>query len=242
MTKTTDKAMSQPAIKKFSRDRFDDTMILGGLFFALLFFLMSYPLITDRSIGSLVLDIAFSAILIVSAYAVSSQRKVLVLAVILAVPTFGLWWSVRATDTNTLVLASLSTSIVFFVFIIAVILRNIFRSDNVTLGTIFGVMSVYLLIGVAWSFLYAVVEMATPGSFDFGGLLDTVDASSTHGELRFFGYYSLVTLSTLGYGDITPLSPIARSMSALEAITGQLYIAVLIAFMVGTHVAQKGRN
>jgi voltage-gated potassium channel len=234
--------MSQSGKKTILRDRLGDNAVLAGLFFALLFFLISYPLIADRTLGTFLLDVIFSALLITSAYAVSDNRKVLIVAVILAFTAFGLWWSVRATDAISIVFASLAMSVVFFLFIITVILRNIARSDEVSVSTIYGVMSGYLLIGVAWSFLYAIVELATPGAFDFGALATTADSSATHGELRFFGYFSLVTLSTLGYGDITPVTPLARSLSALEAVAGQLYIAVLIAFMVGTHIAQKHRR
>jgi uncharacterized membrane protein (UPF0136 family) len=228
--------------KKVLRNRLGDNAVLAGLFFALLFFLMSYPLIADRTLGTLLLDIVFSAILINSAYAVSHNRKILIVALILALPTLGLWWSVRTTDATEVVFASLAISVVFFLFIITVTLHNIARSDKVSVGTIYGVMSVYLLIGVAWSFLYAIVELATPGAFDFGALATTVDRAAPRGELRLLGYYSLVTLSTLGYGDITPVSALARSLSALEAVAGQIYIAVLIAFMVGTHIAQKNRG
>lgn len=234
--------MSQADKKASWRDSFGDNAVLGGLFFALLFFLMSYPLITHRAFGSLLLDVIFSVMLVASAYAVSNQRKVLIVAIILALPAFGFWWAVRATDAPATIFAGLALSVVFFLFIIFVLLRNIVRSEYVSVGTIFGVMSVYLLIGVAWSFVYAMVELATPGAFDFGVLAAQLDSSATHGELRFLGYYSLVTLSTLGYGDITPVSPLARSLSALEAVAGQLYIAVLIAFMVGTHIAQKRRD
>ena len=234
--------MSQIDRKNVSRERLGDNAVLAVLFFALLFFLMSYPLIADRSAGSFLLDLVFSVILIASAYIVSHQRKVLIVAVILALPAFGFWWSVRAMESQTIIFGGLALSVVFFLFIIFVLLRNIVRSDVVSVGTIYGVMSVYLLIGVTWSFAYAMAELATPGAFDFGVLAAQLDSSATHGELRFFGYYSLVTLSTLGYGDITPVTPLARSLSALEAVTGQLYIAVLIAFMVGTHIAQKRRG
>jgi voltage-gated potassium channel len=234
--------VSQSDKKRSLHESLGDNAVLGGLFFALLFFLMSYPLITHRAFGSLLLDVIFSVMLVASAYAVSNQRKVLIVAIILALPAFGFWWAVRATDAPATIFAGLALSVVFFLFIIFVLLRNIVRSEYVSVGTIFGVMSVYLLIGVAWSFVYAMVELATPGAFDFGVLAAQLDSSATHGELRFLGYYSLVTLSTLGYGDITPVSPLARSLSALEAVAGQLYIAVLIAFMVGTHIAQKRRD
>ena len=129
--------------------------------------------------------------------------------------------------------------IYFFLFVLVVLMRNVIQFDDVDLDTIYGAMSTYLLIGVTWSFFYAMVEMSVPGAFDFGLLAAQVEDPGIHGELRFLGYYSLVTLSTLGYGDITPLSPFARSLSALEAITGQLFIAITIARLVGTHIAQK---
>jgi hypothetical protein len=234
--------MSHSNKKKALGERFGNYTIHASLFFILLFFLLSYPLISDHSAGSLLLDVVFSAILIASAYAVSHQRKVLIAAVILALPASVFWWSVRATETPTIIFGGLALPVLFFLFIIFVLLRDILRSNEVTVGTIYDVMSVYLLIGVTWSFLYAMVELAVPGAFNLGSLAAQVDSSSVHGELRFFGYYSLVTLSTLGYGDITPVTPLARSLSALEAVMGQLYIAVLIAFMVGTHIAQKRRG
>lgn len=127
------------------------------------------------------------------------------------------------------VLAGLIFSTVFFLFILIVLLHNI----------IYAAMSAYLLLGVAWSFFYALVENITPGAFDFGSLIAHVESGAPHGELRLFSYYSLVTLSTLGYGDITPVTPLARSLSAMEAVTGQLFIAVLPARLVGLHIAQK---
>jgi voltage-gated potassium channel len=234
--------MSQVDNKTSLHDSLGDNAMLAGLFFVLLFFLVAYPLISDRSLGSVILDLTFSAMLAASAYAVSNQRKVLIFAVVLALPAFAFWWSVRVTDSPTPIFGGLAFSVVFFLFIIYVLLRNIVRSEIVSVGTIFGAMSVYLLIGVVWSFVYAMVELASPGAFEFGPLAAQIDDSGKHGQLRFFGYYSLVTLSTLGYGDITPVTPLARSLAALEAVAGQLYIAVLIAFMVGTHIAQKGRD
>jgi voltage-gated potassium channel len=234
--------MSQAGKKTSLRDSLGSNAILAVLFFALLFFLMSYPLIAGRAPGSLLLDVVFTLILVASAYAVSNQRKVLIFAVILALPAFGFWWFLHAVVTPGIIFGGLAMSVLFFVFMIFILLRNIVRSGEVSVGTIYGVMAVYLLIGVAWSFVYAMIELITPGAFDFGVLAESVSSSAPHGALRFFGYYSLVTLSTLGYGDITPISPLARSLSALEAVTGQLYIAVLIAFMVGTHIAQKRRD
>lgn len=212
---------------------------LGWLFYALVSFFILYPLVPDEASGTPILDLIFSGMLVFCAYAVSHQRKVLIAAVILSILTLLFWWAGWALGSQPLVFAGLAAFAIFFCFILSVLLRNIMKSDKVSLDTIYGAMSAYLLVGVTWSFFFAMVEMSAPGAFDFGPLAAQADQPGIHAELRFFSYYSLVTLSTLGYGDITPLAPFARSLSALEAITGQLFIAVLIARMVGTHIAQK---
>jgi voltage-gated potassium channel len=216
-----------------------NTPRLAVLFFALLLFSLSYPLFGDSKVATVSLDLFFSATLIASAYAVSQQRKTLAIAIVLALPSIGFWWALRSTEAVPVVFTGLALSVVFFLFISATLLRNVLSRHEVTADIIFGAMCVYLLVGVSWGFVYALVELANPGSFDFGPLANYAAGSTQHGGLGLFGYYSLVTLSTLGYGDITPVAPLARSLSSLEAIIGQLYIAVLIARLVGIHIAQK---
>jgi hypothetical protein len=90
---------------------------------------------------------------------------------------------------------------------------------------------VYFFIGLMWSFVFSVLESLQPGSFRFGQGLTA--------NVKNFIYYSFVTQTTLGYGDITPVTPPARNLSVLEAIIGQLYLAVLIARLVGVQIAQS---
>ena len=232
-------AMSQDRSKSLLRTILGSNPGVGWLLLALIAFFIASPLIPGSLWGSRVLDVGFSGMLVFSAYAVSHQRKVLVAAVILSLPTLGFWWSGRALESPALIFIALALFAIFFLFIIAVLLRSIMKSDKVTVDTIYTAISSYLLIGVTWAFFYAMVEVSVPGAFDFGPLAAYVEDPWVHAELRYFGYYSLVTLSTLGYGDITPLTPLARSLSAMEAITGQLYIAILIARLVGIHVAQN---
>jgi len=210
---------------------------LAWLFVSLLLFMLSHPVIADR--GSLALDILFSAMLITGAYAVSQQRKVLIIAIVLALPALGFWWGIRIIESAPLVLVGLIFSTMFFLFILVVLLHKVIHSEQAGANIIYAAMSAYLLLGVTWSFFYALVEIVNPGAFDFGSLTAQAEFGAPHGELRLFSYYSLVTLSTLGYGDITPVTPLARSLSAMEAVTGQLFIAVLLARLVGLHIAQK---
>ena len=93
-----------------------------------------------------------------------------------------------------------------------------------------GALCLYLLLGVLWTILFAFVELARPAAFHY--------AKDVPGDaLENFMYYSFVTLTTLGYGDLTPVHPVARTLAYLEAVVGQLYIAVLVASLVGRYAA-----
>ena len=101
------------------------------------------------------------------------------------------------------------------------------------MNRVVGALCIYLLLGVLWAVLFAFVELVEPTAF-----LDR--GREVGGPIEHFLYYSFVTLTTLGYGDITPVHPVARTLAYLEAVIGQLYIAVLIAGLVGRHVANLG--
>jgi hypothetical protein len=131
------------------------------------------------------------------------------------------------------------TSHLLIACLFAVILSQIIRtillgraSGDALLGAVCG----YLLLGIIWSLVYSTVEAASPGSFAFqshDGAQATAEANR-----RALGYYSFVTLSTVGFGDITPTTPFARTLSWLEAVAGQFYLAVLVAGLVGFKVSQ----
>ena len=120
------------------------------LFASLFFFMLSYPIVKDR--GSLILDLLFSAMLVMSAYAVSHQRKVLVAALMLALPTLFFWWGVRVMESIPFVFVGLALSAIFFMFILFVLLHHVIHSDRANTGTIYAAMCAYLLLGVTWSF------------------------------------------------------------------------------------------
>ncbi len=102
---------------------------------------------------------------------------------------------------------------------------------------IFGVVCGYLLLGIIWTVLYSAVETASPGSFRMPASEGSpaVAARVDRGDL---GYFSFITLTTVGYGDVTPTTPLARTLAWMEAITGQFYLAILVAGLVGFKVTQ----
>lgn len=131
-----------------------------------------------------------------------------------------------------LIVAAFATYALFFLIAIVAMLSNIFRARVVSADTIQGGIAVYLLIGFFWALLLEIVWLLVPDSF------------SKEGMFRFHEmvYYSFTTLTTLGYGDITPTSWISRNMAILEATLGPVYLAVLISRLVSLHTTSSDRH
>jgi Ion channel len=119
-------------------------------------------------------------------------------------------------------------------------LRGVLKQKAVTSETISMSISVYLLLGLTWGLLYVVIFLVQPGAFSIAGLAQPMSAHSGDPSslLPILGYFSLITLSTVGYGDITPLTMQARFAAAAEGITGQFYLAILVARLVGMQMSQ----
>lgn len=98
------------------------------------------------------------------------------------------------------------------------IIARVFRGGGITIYRIYGAIAVYLLLGILWGEFYILIYLFQPGSFYF-------NPSTQYGEppISELIYFSFTTLTTLGVGDILPVHPIARSMTTLEALVGQLY-------------------
>jgi hypothetical protein len=137
---------------------------------------------------------------------------------------------------RTILAASYLLTACFFGFAWFGIVRSILMG-RVTRHAILGAVCGYLLLGIVWSLLYTAVETLAPRSFRIAGS-GGESGPADHGTLS---YYSFVTLSTVGYGDITPTTPLARTLSWIEAVAGQLYLAVLVAGLVGFKVSQGQR-
>ena len=111
------------------------------------------------------------------------------------------------------------------------IMKEVFLASQVTLDTIFGGISIYLLIGFVWSFFYGILEIFSPDAFSQSFLLEQSYAKTI--------YFSFTTLTTLGYGDIVPVQDFALVLTNMEAIIGQMYPAIFIATLVGSYLSQR---
>ncbi len=112
-------------------------------------------------------------------------------------------------------------------------MRYILFSGSITSNKLVGSICIYMLLGIVWALLYEFLSIIDPGAFN--GL----SLNSNSRDSWNYIYYSFVTLTTLGYGDISPVNHYARALAYLEAICGQIYIAVLVASLVGAHIADR---
>lgn len=204
------------------------------LFFILLTMLVS-PLLENFLGMRQLLNIFLTGILLSAAFAASDRRSPPYIASFLALPMLASYWIGHLLPGPMFKILGMCSGVLFFIYIIGVILSYVLRAERITQEVIFGALVVYLLLGLLWMFLFSLTEYFSPGSFS--------STTSLGEENRFaFLYYSYVTLTTLGYGDVTPLTHMATSLAVLEAIIGQIYLTVLIARLVGMHITYSGRK
>jgi hypothetical protein len=143
--------------------------------------------------------------------------------------------------TNRVVLIGHCLMVAFYFWAAVLIVASLFRRQALSLDSVFGTICGYLLLGMAWGVLYSMLDTVWPGSFEVGSRL-TEQVPADHSRIDLFTYYSFITLTTVGYGDVTPLSTPARTCAWLEALTGQFYLAVLVAGLVGALLSMKAET
>jgi hypothetical protein len=205
-------------------------------FFILFVSLLALILVTPLAEGFvgivMVWNIFLTWILLSGVHAVSEKKRNVYIASLLALPMLVYLWSSYFMESNRyVVIVGSFCGVLFFAYMIVNILFFIYRQDNVARDLISGAAVVYLLMAIMWNFIYRALETAHPGSF-------TVSATDMHERMRFI-YFSLVTITTLGYGDIVPKTSLARSLATLEAVVGQLYLVTTVAWLVGVRVTQR---
>ncbi|MFZ5570237.1 MAG: potassium channel family protein [Thermodesulfobacteriota bacterium] len=220
----------------------DGKVLLNYRFQSLLMILLVFMAVMPFFNRTLLTDIAVTSILIAAIPSAGGNRKLLTACAGLALLAgLALWASHWAPGNRLFVLAN-SLDLVFILLITGMILAQVFSSPTVTRETIAGAVCAYFFIGLMWADVYAILETLAPGSFSGPGMeAGRFALLSPRARLSHFGYFSFVTLSTLGYGDITPVTVPSRNLAVLEAILGQLYLAVLIARLVGQQ-AGSGDN
>ena len=204
------------------------------LLIVLIFRFLTSPFL-EGSIGSVISSLIMFLTLISIVRLFSTRKYIFFIYTIIASVAFLIeaianFGSISVENTS---LGLLILIIYSFYLSIAVwlIMKEIFLASEANLDTIFGGISVYLLIGFIWSFFYGIVEICAPNAFSQSFLIEESSAKTI--------YFSFTTLTTLGYGDIVPVKDFALILANMEAIIGQMYPAIFIATLVGNYLAQN---
>jgi len=205
------------------------------LLIALALFFIWAPFVEEIKGGDLIVSVLFSLVLIAGVLAVADRKRILIIAIVLAIPAIAGRWINHFRPDLVPPAFFLVAGLFLIAFVVARLLRFVLRAPSVNVEVLCASISAYLLLGLMWTLAYWLVDRLTPGgAFSFNTNAGT---RSMNGFTGF--YFSFITLSTVGYGDITPVSRIARWLAAMEAMTGLLYVAVLIARLVALYSSPK---
>jgi len=179
--------------------------------------------------GRLLVSLLFSLILISGVGVVAKSRLITMLAGGVVLAGLIVHWLRFSVGSAVLVFWDVGISALFFAILALVVLAEVFSKGPITWHRIQGAVAVYLLIGFACAFGYDLIDLRWPQAF---APVQLPGANPEDGSMSAFLYFSFVTLTTLGYGDITAVHPVARSLVTMEALIGQLFPAILLARLV----------
>lgn len=212
-------------------DRTNFFYLLG----ALLFLLLAFPLAQDLGVTNmpLIRAMVFSVLLCVGVLSLKGGGRLFVAGMMFVIAGIVLNSFAAYLHAVPLLVGSMLAMSGFLIVAVSHTLRQVLVGTEMNLNRLVGAICVYLLLGIIWAFAYSLLELAVPGSF--AGYNTSQDPALDGDWL----YLSFVTLTTLGYGDITPVTETARTLAYLQALTGQFYVAVLVAGLVSAYISNK---
>ena len=208
------------------------------LLIALALFFIWAPFVEEIEGGELIVSALFSLVLLAGVVAVADRKRVMVIAIVLAIPAIAGRWINHFRPDLIPPAVFLVAGLILIAFVVGNLLLFVFRAPSVNTEVLCASISAYLMLGLMWTMAYWLVDQLTPGgAFAF----NTITGKQSMKGFNAF-YFSFITLSTVGYGDITPVSRIARWLAAMEAMTGLLYVAVLISRLVSLYSTPKSND
>jgi hypothetical protein len=234
MTNTS--SQSRTAILQMHISEFwsgDLGLTLVSISLGILIFVIS-PLRQDGLSGRFFFDFVMVALMVSGALAVNQSRLVTISTIAIVVIGAFVLWASRFYPSPFLRHLSGVLSIVILLLYVRIVLLVMFRQGPVSWSRIQGGVCAYLLVGMAWASAFDLVEQFHPGSFRFVSEPTNMDQLTSK-----LVYFSFTTLTTVGFGDVLPVYPFARSLAIAEAIVGQLFPAILIGALVA--MAMQGR-
>ena len=202
------------------------------------------PWLTERSIGRGLWELLFTLVTLSSIHVVGVKRRQALISTLLAAPTLASLWLRQAVPGIHLSQVALVLLTLFLLYTAVAVLSRVFAEETVTSDTLSAAVCVYLLMGYMWGSLYGLIYLQTPSGFQLptGWTPAAENGIATDVPLNLITYFSFTTLTTLGYGDVLPISGLARAAVILEAVFGHFYLAVLVARLVGLHIAGARRQ
>jgi hypothetical protein len=191
--------------------------------------ILIYPFLATRSIGDEVFRLLAVIVFLTSIYAVKGRGRITLIALLLGAPAIVLRLANIAEHREVVRLPDEISGLVFLIFITGVMVWTIVSNPSVTADTLAGAVSAYFLVGITFGLAYLLIESVLPGSFR-----DTIQPGK-HFTPADFTFFSFVTLTTVGYGDIVPWGAHARALAIVESVLGIMYPAVLVSRLVGLH-------
>lgn len=191
------------------------------------------PPFINQSERSILLGVLMGLVLLFALYLVVYNRKELIIGFLLCAPAIATSWVTKSIDQTLIIYIHYFFAISFLAYTCLHIFRYLFETEDISADMLYAAVCLYLIVGMIWGMIYVLIEMYQPGSFQLA-----TDLNNTREVFSELLYFSYVTLSTLGYGDIAPLSRIARSWATFEAIIGQFYLAFVVARLVALHVTK----
>lgn len=212
---------------------------LTGLLIFTLGYIIVLNSLSEFTLGRLTARLLFSLIILAGVLTTFKQRWLHGSAIVLAVASLGLTWVEEIRPTVLLTTLNTGLSLLYLGFLLGMVAIQVFGEGPVTGHRIRGAILIYLLLGALWALLYQVVAFTVPEAFRFPEGLDTGDPYALR---RLLTYFSFITLTTTGYGDITPVHQAARTLAMLESLVGQLYPAITLARLVSLQIIYKSKE
>lgn len=212
----------------------------GALLLVLSAMLAVYPFLGTHMAASWIFDFITLGLVATSLRAINSRGVVFYISLLLGSSAFITGFLGRSLAVELAYPVGAGLRALFMVYLIIVIFSDIMRRRHITFDAVLGACSVFVLLGLAFGSAYAMLEWLVPGSFSIPAVPPSIE--------RVFGpmttefsllYFSLVTMTTIGFGDIVPVAAPARSLAAIEGLLGQLYLAIIIARLVGLEIASR---
>jgi len=208
---------------------------LASFLVALVLLIVATPFVQQLEDGRVVEAILMSVVLCTGFVALGSRRRTHGVGLVLVTVALAARWANHAWPERFSAIFFLVPAVAFLLLMMGCLLLFVLRASKVDSEVLCAGISIYLLMGMLWGFLYLLIAQLSPAAFAFStppGPQSTMTGFTAV-------YFSFITLTTVGYGDITPVSPVARMLTMMEAMTGTLFVGVLIARLVSLYSAPQ---